>query len=462
MHKSFYIFFIFLFFGFTVQSEESNFINTDTELQIDPVINQFLSLISTTDNRVQKAIIKDIDSNWRDEYQIMLLEIAYFADGNSIRKDLIKLLEKKTGKSHGYDHNKWYEYIWNQPQKILPDYHIFKAKLHSYLDRKFRVYFTGRQKNALIRFDEIRWGGVKQDGIPPLRNPEMINANEADYLNDDHVVFGISVNGDTRAYPKRILAWHEMFTDVVGDVPVAGVYCTLCGTVILYETKHKGKQHRMGTSGFLYRSNKLMYDLETQSLWSTLEGKPVVGPLVGKGIELNYRSVVTTTWGEWKRLHPETKVLSLKTGYKRDYGEGVAYHNYFATDNLMFNVPAVDKQLKNKESILAIRLEEHPNAPLAIAVKFLKNNKIYQDEIKGKRFVVVTSKSLANRVYERKNISFKGYYKSGDLVDTNGNTWKINEDHLKSNNGDILKRIPAFNAFWFGWQAAYPDTRLIK
>ena len=82
-----------------------------------------------------------------------------------------------------------------------------------------------------------------------------------------------------------------------------------------------------------------MYDQATQSLWSTLLGEPVIGPLVGQCIELKWRSVVTTTWGEWRRRHPDTKVLSLDTGFDRDYGEGVAYQEYFATDQLMFKSP---------------------------------------------------------------------------------------------------------------------------
>jgi len=85
-----------------------------------------------------------------------------------------------------------------------------------------------------------------------------------------------------------------------------------------------------------------MYDHGTKSFWSTLHGEPVVGPLVGKGIKLNRRYLVTTTWGEWKKRHPDTTVLSLQTGHRRNYGEGVAYHNYFATDQLMFTVPKID------------------------------------------------------------------------------------------------------------------------
>ena len=115
--------------------------------------------------------------------------------------------------------------------------------------------------------------------------------------------------------------------------------------MVLYETRHKGVSHALGTSGFLYRSNKLMYDRETSSLWSTLHGTPVIGPLVGKGISLKRRSVVTTTWSEWKKRHPQTTVLSLDTGHRRDYGEGVAYQDYFSTDEVMFSVPQLDLSL---------------------------------------------------------------------------------------------------------------------
>ena len=83
-------------------------------------------------------------------------------------------------------------------------------------------------------------------------------------------MFGLEVNGDARAYPKRILAWHETFVDEVGGVPVVGAYCTLCGSMILYESTANSVRHEMGTSGFLFRWNKLMYDKSTQSLWNSM------------------------------------------------------------------------------------------------------------------------------------------------------------------------------------------------
>jgi hypothetical protein len=171
-----------------------------------------------------------------------------------------------------------------------------------------------------------------------------------------------------------------MAIDRVGGVELTVVYCTLCGTVIPYESVAGGQVRRFGTSGLLYRSNKLMFDEETGSLWSALDGKPVVGPLAGGGLELTPREVVTTTWGEWRSMHPETTVLSIETGHRRDYGEGVAYREYFASDDLYFRVSKVDKRLKNKAEVLVMRVRQRAGGvhhPVAIDVKFLERNPVY-------------------------------------------------------------------------------------
>jgi len=425
-------------------------------------IQQFLSLISADTKFEKNRALSYMELHWKPSFEIMALELMYFGHSTDVGVQIALLLQKKTGKNFGFNFNQWYEYLWNKEEALAPQYDYFKARLHQSIDAPFAGYFLGRQYQRLIRFDEIRWGGVVQDGIPPLRNPKMISAKNATYLEDDHVVFGIEVNGDARAYPKRILAWHEMFVDTVGEIPVAGVYCTLCGTVILYKTEVDGVLHEMGTSGFLYRSNKLMYDKATQSLWSTLEGKPVVGPLVGKGIQMEYLSVVTTTWGEWKKRHPTTQVLSTETGFRRDYGEGVAYQSYFATDELMFNVPTVSKKLKNKQSILAIRLEHAPDKPLAISVDFLKKTPVYTSSIEGEQFTVFTDTTGANRVYSSNNIKFKAFDGNNLIEDSSGRSWQLFEDRLESETGEVLNRLPTFNAFWFGWQAAYPNTKLIQ
>jgi len=427
----------------------------------DEEIARIVNLLAG-DEEYNEKTLAELDENWDDGYTIMLLDVMYFSRGQVNLRPVVKLLEKKTGKRYGNDIFSWLEWLWNKEETITPYQGDWMARIHKAKDPKFEKYFKGRTDQSSIRLDEVRWGGVVQDGIPPLRQPDMWNAEEASYLDDDNIVFGVSINGDHRAYPKRILAWHEMFVDEIGGESICGVYCTLCGTVIAYDTEFEGKHYDLGTSGFLYRSNKLMYDQATQSLWNTIEGKPVIGPLVGKGIELSSHSVVTTTWGEWKKLHPDTKVLSLYTGHRRDYGEGVAYQNYFSTDRLMFNVPKTDVRLKNKDEVLIIRAEGYKEDPLAITAEFLNRKQVYQNKIGDTDFVVVTDASGANRVFASEDIKFKKNKEAGKIRDSEGQVWTVDEEHLTSSDGRVLNRLPYHRMFWFAWYNTYPESRLVR
>lgn len=443
--------------------------NAAETLQGETLVEAFFALASS-DKKTNRRAEKQIRQSWHDTYGVMCLEMTQYA-AQSERKRIFRLLEEQTGQDFGDDRDAWWRWIWSKEREAHPSYAEFKSRLYGLLDARFAGYFDD-QRQATIRLDEVRWGGVKQDGIPPLRDPTMITAQEATYLGDDNVIFGLEVEGDVRAYPKRILAWHEMFTDTVGGVPVAGVYCTLCGTMILYETEVAGTHHLLGTSGFLYRSNKLMYDRETQSLWSTIEGEPVIGPLVGKGIRLPSRAVVTTTWGEWRQRHPDTKVLSLATGFVRDYSEGAAYRDYFATDELMFTVPELDDRLANKAEVLALDLGtsdggmpgmgSSDHAPLAISAEFLADNPVWHGEQGGHSFVVFTDASGANRVYQSGDTRFESWDLGVLATDVDGVRWIVSEDELQSEDGRSLPRLPAHRAFWFGWRAAHPDTRLVR
>ncbi len=425
------------------------------------VTKHFLILLTSDNDQLVDQSLEFIRHHWKKGYEIMLLETLHFSMQRKVSQSYLELLQSKTGKNFGRNLDDWYHWLWNQPADYLPEYFDFKARLYGLIDSKFAVYFSKREKRSTIRLDEVMWGGVLQDGIPPLRNPKMLPAEHAVYMSDEDIVFGIELNGDARAYPKRILAWHEMFTDEVGGLSLAGVYCTLCGTVIVYNTDFTGHSYKLGTSGFLYRSNKLMYDMKTQSLWSTLGGEPVIGPLVGRGIKLPYIGVVTTTWGEWKKRHPRSTVLSLDTGFKRDYSEGVAYASYFATDELMFQVPVKDDRLKNKDEILAIRLPQQTDDVMAISSAFLKKTPLYRTELGGVTITVFTDKSGAHRAYATQDHHFTDYEQTSVFSDSQGNQWKLEEAHLISDHGIKLKRIPTYNAFWFGFRAAFPDTFLV-
>ena len=209
-----------------------------------------------------------------------------------------------------------------------------------------------------------------------------------------------------------------------------------------------------------------MYDHATHSMWSTLTGMPVVGALVGKGIELRSLYLVTTTWKEWRQRHPGTQVLSLETGHQRNYSEGAAYRDYFATDKLMFTVPALDPRLPNKAEVLALRFGQAGGQaggpPLAVAVDFLASRPVYQGRIGAIEFVVLTDASGANRVYESQGTSFAYWDQLALARDSSGTQWKVDEATLTSSTGTTLKRLPAHRAFWFGWHAAFPNTGLVK
>ena len=358
-------------------------------------------------------------------------------------------------------------WLWAQPYDPHPDYVRFKALLYGQIDPRFGDFFLP-ETQATIRLDEVDWGGVPVNGIPPLAYPRTAGADDdrAAYLDDDDIVFGIAVDGQTRAYPKRILAWHEMALDTVGDVALTVVYCTLCGTVIPYESMVNGERLIFGTSGLLYRSNKLMFDIETNSLWNTFEGVPVVGPRVGSGIRLVPRPVVTTTWGEWRRTHPDTTVLTMETGQERDYAEGAAYRGYFATDRLMFGVPRLDDRLKNKDEVLVLSVADAAGnrQPVALSADFLDDQRIHHFDHAGQSLVVVTSEEGANRVYAAADLRFERPRDADRIVDADGGVWSVREDALVSEVDPTrrLDRQPAHRAFWFAWYAQFPDTELIR
>ena len=417
-----------------------------------------LIYLETSEERLN--VLEKLKNNWEDGFSAALIELLRLSSDELLSQAIGQQLSEQYQTNDRGTYYDWLQWLWEMEFDEQEYYFDFKSELYKNVDPKFDRYFRTHKDRSKIRLDEIAWGGVQQDGIPPLRFPELIPAEDATYLIDENIVFGFYVNGVAKAYPKRILAWHEFFTDNFGDTRLAGVYCTLCGTVIAYDMDHDGVFHDLGTSGFLYRSNKLMYDKASQSLWSTIDGKPVVGPLTNSDIELKTYPVITTSWGEWKERHPDTKVLSLNTGYLRDYGEGVAYREYFSHDDLMFPVRSLDKRLNNKDEVVVLRVEDFDKDPLAISVNYLEKNKWHQDKINSINIVAVADESGAVRIYDSEELEFDKMTRNS-LIDKEGTYWNITEEALRNSAGRELKRLAAHNIFWFAWYNVYPNTRLI-
>jgi len=332
-----------------------------------------------------------------------------------------------------------------------PSYAELKLDIFERIDPRFLQFFPDAATlDAMqIRLEEITWGGVRVDGIPSLDNPKLIAAGEAEYLLEDDLVFGVEINGDARAYPLRIMGWHEMFNEVIGGVPVALAYCTLCGAGILFETQVEGRDGPFvfGSSGFLYRSNKLMFDRQTNSLWNQFTGQPVVGSLVSSGITLKIRPVAITSWAKWRAAHPETRVLSLDTGHRRDYGSGVVYQEYFASEDLMFPARVDETLFRQKSYVFGIR---DVGAAKAWPLEAFEGGAVINDAIGQRELVLIGDAATRTvRAYERRGRRFEAAA-DGTLI-SDGEQWWIGEEALNGPGGERLPRVPGHIAYWFAW-----------
>ena len=240
----------------------------------------------------------------------------------------------------------------------------------------------------------------------------------------------------------------------------------------MYSAKIDGKPTTFGTSGLLYRSNKLMYDRTTGSLWRQFTGEPVIGTLAERDIRLEFFPVLLTNWKEWESLHPETTVLDINTSvywwksYQPESDPGSNYHEYFKSPDTMFPVWNRSDALKTKQMVLGIIIGESPKA---YPISDLHQQRLINDIVGGKPVVVITSaSSQAVRVYERGSIEAfftpesqaAGNGLPSKLKDQDGGMWTVTEDHLVSdtNRSLELKRVPTRLSFWFGWFSSYPDT----
>lgn len=355
--------------------------------------------------------------------------------------------------------NGWFDaMLWQEANPQVtphPSYRALKLERLRQIDPAFMRFLDGERskpENMRIRLEEIAWGGVRVDGIPSLDNPALVTAPEATYLVEDDLVFGVEINGDARAYPLRIMGWHEMFNDVIGGKPVALAYCTLCGAGVLYETTipGQGAPFVFGSSGFLYRSNKLMFDRRTDSLWNQFTGKPVAGPLVKSGIELKALPVTITSWAEWQRKHPDTRVLSLETGHRRDYGSGVVYRDYFGSADLMFPSLGGGRDLEQKDYVFGLRL---PGGAKAYPLRTFDGGRVINDRVGFRDVVLVgVAKTRTVRAYDSGGRRFTGGTLDA-LTDSTGTVWRAEEEALISPTGDRLPRLPGHIAYWFGWQS---------
>ena len=422
------------------------------------LLRRFLSTSAGEQRAAAKALIEA-----RDTSLVPGLVDTYFFMPKSGRPMALSALVALSGEKKGDRYFDWVELVGRREDlKPKPGYLAYKAELFSRIDARYpKILYEGAPSR--IRLEEIVFGGVPLEGIPALDNPATIPAVEAKYLNDSEKVFGVSVGGQQRAYPLRILDWHEMLNDVVGGVPVTLSYCTLCGSGVLYDTRTPaGQAYTFGTSGLLYRSNKLMVDRQTLTLWNNMTGEPAVGRLARSPIRLPVLPVTITTWKEWRTRHPGTTVLALDKEMERRWGfsslPGAADRRRAGVN---FPVWLKSGALDPKDEVYAVRLGDKAKAyPVARALK----ERVINDRLGDEPLVVVADpESGSVRIYRRGEQTFTPGARPGEIVDGQGRRWTVGEDALTvEGEGEParLERLPGHQAFWFGWYSFFPQSEL--
>ncbi|CAD6523801.1 conserved exported hypothetical protein [metagenome] len=320
-----------------------------------------------------------------------------------------------------------------------------------------KIQITGGVKH-IIPLDKIKSGGPPKDGIPSIDNPKFANVQNANFMSDSDTVIGLEINGTAKAYPLFILVWHEIVNDNVGGVPVAVTYCPLCYTNQVFERIIDGKEVEFGTSGKLYNSNLLMYDRLTDSYWSQALGVAVKGELAGYKLNLIPFDVIT--WGDWKKMHPDTTILTTDTGFIRSYATD-PYGNYYTEPRIMFPVEHTDDRLLPKEIILGFGIDGNYKA---YKQKTVESNVLINDSIGNTPLLLISMFSQNARAFDRtvegNVLDFK--YFNGKITDTQTNSeWNYDGVSISGKHeGMQLKRIPIEPGFWFEWVAFHPETLL--
>lgn len=206
---------------------------------------------------------------------------------------------------------------------------------------------------------DILSGGPPKDGIPAIDQPVFDTAKSTPFK-DDEWVLGLVIDGEARAYPYSILNWHEIVNDRIKDTPVSVTFCPLCDTGIAFESKVGGKETTFGVSGKLYQSCLVMYDRATQTLWAQPWGTGIRGEKTNNN--LKRIPMVKTTLGNWKQKYPNTKILSTKTGYSRDYTSS-PYSGYATNSQLYFPVRNVETVKGHVKELVTIVWEDDGTSP---------------------------------------------------------------------------------------------------
>ncbi len=337
--------------------------------------------------------------------------------------------------------------------------------------------FDDRLPEPLVDPEDVRSGGPPPDGIPPIDEPSFEAAEAVTWLEPDEAVLSLTVEGETRAYPLRIMTWHEIVNDTVAGVPVAVTYCPLCNSGVAFVRKAGGRVLTFGTSGMLYADNLVMYDRQTESLWPQLTGEAAIGVLTGQ--RLDAIPMGTVAWSDFREGHPESLVLSQDTGFDRRYGANpyVGYDN--PNGGLLFGLPDdPDQRLPIKQrviglaagsaSVAVVRVGLEGRGPLDVRVG---RGVLTLWHLPGQRSALdapdiadgddIGTVRVFDPVVEGRRLHFTRRDRLFRDEET-GSLWNILGRSVRGPlKGSVLSPAEHLDTFWFAWATFHPDTTLV-
>ena len=310
----------------------------------------------------------------------------------------------------------------------------------------FRVYQSTQRDSTVISEGEVKidrgillqndFTGAKisqgdlvtvlaKDGIPAINEPVFETAAEGDdWLEDDDRIFGVNYEGVVKAYPQRIMNWHEIVNDKLNDKYVSVTFCPLCGSAVAFERKVDGVVTEFGVSGKLHNSDLVMYDRYEGNLWQQITGEAIVGPAARRNEVLEKVPIITVPWSQWKEDFPDTLVLSRETGHFRDYNR-YPYGTYEENGELLFGVENLDESLPLKEVVYGVEIED---SSVAFLEKAILRDKVIDYKI--------GEKSLKVSLNEDGEVA---------MVDVESG-----------------EKLVPLRLFWFAWAAFHPETEIYR
>lgn len=327
---------------------------------------------------------------------------------------------------------------------------------------------------SLVERTRIVSGGPPPDGIPAIDQPVFQPAASVDWLEDGEAVLALRVGDAVRAYPVQVMVWHEIVNDSLAGVPVTVTYCPLCNSALAYDRRVDGRVLDFGTSGALYQSALVMYDRQTESLWTHFDGRAVVGTLVGA--QLEFLPVSTVSWRDFRRAHPTAAVLTRDTGHDRPYGRN-PYVGYDQSDGPLTGFFSGDVDAREAAMTRVVGVHRGGDS-IAVVTERLADAGVVEATVDGRRITLWhapgTSSALqAREVAGGDDVGATGVFAAehGGRVlrftrhgarfvdDRTGTTWNILGEAVAGPlAGERLRPVPHVDTFWFAWSTYRPGT----